>query len=225
MIKRFPVLFILLALVTSIAIAQNSNNTMQKKNLVIDKPTVTNNTVPENALADGNYIEADIMANVFGTGSADINPIAYDPYSNTIAFVHRADGSYGTGSGELWYDISTDVGATWTRVASINSAATQQLSRYPSMCISNSTKGDINSTTAAYAWPELLPGASSFGWLGWGVDQPVGAGATFSTIIEDVSDFSTEEPIWADDNSNWVFWTTRSLSLNAAVTLLKRRIL
>lgn len=223
MIKRFPVLLIAFAMFGMLAFAQNSKvENMQGKTLVVDKPTTQNTVVPDRVAADGNYVEVDVMGNVFGTGSGDINPIAYDPYSNTIALIHRADPSYTTlGTGELWYNMSTDGGVTWTRVASINGAATQQLGRYPSMCISNSSKGDINSTTAVFAWPELLPGATNFGWLGWGVDQPVGAGATFSDIIVSTADYSTEEPVWADDNSDWVFWTARSLAVNAAVTLFR----
>ncbi|HMR47576.1 MAG TPA: hypothetical protein PKC85_12320, partial [Bacteroidia bacterium] len=41
--------------------------------------------------------------------------LIYNPAINTIAFIHRGNpsGGVGTSSGDLFWDISTDGGATW----------------------------------------------------------------------------------------------------------------
>jgi len=221
MAKRFATTLLVLFIVPAIVFAQDAQ--VKVKPLIMDEPTSvnTNDPIPESTTADGNYIEVDLMANAFGTGSGDVNPLAFDPYSGTLALFHRGHSSYALGSGDLWYNISTDGGVTWSRVASINGAASQQIGRYPSMAISNPTKGDINTTTGVFAWPELQPGGASFGWVGYGVDQPLGAGFTLSGIIQGVNDFSSEAPCWASDNSAWVYWTERSLAVNAAVTFFR----
>jgi hypothetical protein len=217
--RRFVTTLLVLFVIPAIAFSQNKQ--VKGKHLIFDQPTVTKTTsiIPESVTADGDYIFVDLMGNVFGFGSGDINPLAFDPYSGTLALIHRGDPSYATSSGELWYNISQDAGANWTRVASINGGASQQFGRYPSMAISNPTKGDINSTTGAFSWPELNP--TTFGWVGYGVDQPLGAGFTFAGIIQGANDFSSEAPTWASDNSPWVYWSERSLNLNAAVTFFR----
>jgi hypothetical protein len=211
MAKRIATILIVSFLVPMLVFAQNSQ--LKVKQHVMDQNTTeVRRPIPERAAADGDYIEIDLMANAFGTGSASINPLAFDPYSGTIAMLHRGQSSYATSSGELWYNISTDGGTTWTRVASINAAATTQLGRYPSMAINNYMQGDINDATAVFSWPELNP--STFGFLGYGVDQPLGAGATFANIIQGTNDYSSDAPTFASDTSPWVYWQTRSLNAN-----------
>ena len=213
MIKHLSV-FILMALCIPLMVNAQSKpfQNLHKKALIFDVPTQTHhtNTVTPNNPADGDYILVDTMANAFGTGSSSINPLAYNQSTNTVAIVHRASTAYGTGSGELWYNISTDDGATWMRVASVNSGAFQQSARYPSMAISNSSFG----TNAVFAWPELNnDNPDGWGFIGYGADVPIGAGAPYADITQIVvtSSYGSDAPNWASDNSDWVFWMTGAL--------------
>jgi hypothetical protein len=212
MAKNIATILLVLFLIPMLTFAQDSQ--LKVKPRIIDEITTqTSGQIPEHAAADGDYILVDLMPNVFGTGSASINPLAFDPYSGVIAIVHRGDLSYATSSGELFYNISVDGGTTWTRVASINIGAPTQTARYPSMAINNYMKGDINSTTALFSWPEIVPGAT-WGHHGYGVDQPLGAASTFAAILQGVNDYSSDAPAWASDDSPWVFWQIRSLNAN-----------
>jgi hypothetical protein len=158
---------------------------------------IPNSPPPENA---ENYVVVDIMANAFGPASTPLNPLAYDPYSDIVAIVHRGHSSYGA-SGQLWYNYSTNRGLSWSpRIGPVRDGA----ARYPSMAISNAVGGVIDWTTAAFAWPELTP--STFGYLGYGADQPVGAGASFNAIIMGPSAYSSHVPVWTTDGSRWIFW-------------------
>lgn len=208
MFMKIATIFVVLTLVLGVSFAQQTE-VMRKAPIIVNEPEVTytpTTSAVERIQLDG-YILVDSMANAFGPAIGTINPFAYDPYADVVAFVHRGHSAYAQGSGELWYNISTDKGVTWTRVpTSINGANSQFLGRYPSMAISNPTQGGINATTAVFAWPELLPGATGFGWVGYGVDQPIGAGSTFSAIIEGQSTFSSQTPCWASDNSNWFYF-------------------
>ena len=166
MSKLFATIFLTIVICSAIVLGQDGQ--LRTKPLILDEPTLEKNytPVPENRVADGNYVEVTLMANAFGTGSASINPLAFDPYSNTVAILHRGHTSYATGSGEVWYHISEDLGLTWTRVAAINGAATQKFGRYPSMAINNYTKGTIDETTGIFTWAELQATGADFGWSG-----------------------------------------------------------
>jgi len=207
MFMKITTIFVVLTLVLGVSFAQQTE-VLKKAPVIVNEPEVTyiptTNKV-ERVQLDG-YILVDSMANAFGPAISTLNPLAYDPYADVVAFVHRGQSAYAQGSGELWYNISTDKGLTWNRVpTSINGANSQFLGRYPSMAISNPTKGGILDATAAFSWPELLSGAS-FGYLGYGVDQPVGSGSTFSAFLTDEGEYSSQVPNWASDNSNWVYW-------------------
>ncbi len=225
MIKKISTLFFLSILLVGVSMGQ-SKRIAKEKPLVANEPnSVTTNYTGVVGSTDGvsqeNYMLVDHMANAFGPGSFSINPLAYDPYSDVVAIIHRAATDYGSGSGEVWYNISTDRGATWTRVAAINSGAAQQIARYPSMAISNPDKGDISMTTAAFSWAELDGGTGTFGWIGYGADQPVGAGTPFSDIIEDADRvYSSDAPTFTDDQSSWIYWYSRN-TVDAALTFFR----
>ncbi len=76
------------------------------------------------------------MSNSFGPASPTLNPVDFDPVSGVAAVVHRGDANtYAQGSGELWWNYSTDMGMTWVRsTTSVQDQFTSQIAaRYPSM--------------------------------------------------------------------------------------------
>ncbi len=156
------------------------------------------------------WIAVDTMQNAFGPASRGIKPIAYDSATNIVALIHRAATSYGQSSGELWYNISRDAGATWRRVGALNSGV-ELLSRYPSCAISNPTNSSDTSTVLfVYAAPQLLAGGAAFGRIMYGVDFPIGANAAlaFQSQQPDES-FWSNVNIWTANASpvvNWVIY-------------------
>lgn len=156
------------------------------------------------------WIAVDTMQNAFGPASRGIKPIAYDSATNIVALIHRAATSYGQSSGELWYNISRDGGATWRRVGALNSGV-ELLSRYPSCAISNPTNSSDTSTVLfVYAAPQLLAGGTAFGRIMYGVDYPIGANAAlaFQSQQPDES-FWSNVNIWTANASpvvNWVIY-------------------
>jgi len=203
---------LLLVLLPVLVFAGQGNRDIVKKapiNVTEPMPSAHPNFVITNTTADGNYIPVDTMANAFGPAIGQLNPLAFDPYSGTVAFVHRGKSTYAAGSGELWYNYSTDFGVTWKRVpAGINTSAPQIYARYPSMAISNGTKGNLSATTALFSWPELTSSGSGFQQLGYGADQPLAAGACASFIDPGTPNAYTSAAVcWASDNSNWMYWT------------------
>ena len=216
MFKRLSILALILFALPVLVFAQNKKQVMKKAPVIMEEPVSGSGNVTEyfyggSDLTAGpnaaTWIAVDTSANAFGGAIGALNPVAYDPSANVVAVVHRGKTTYALGSGELWYNISTDKGATWTRVpAGINAASSQRAGRYPSMAISNPTGGALSTTTALFSWPELNPAA--FGWIGYGADQPVGAGTTFAGIFEGANDYSSQVPCWASDNSGWLFWAS-----------------
>lgn len=218
MIKKLSTL-IVLVLVFSVAVMPQN----KKKNYIPKAPVVMEETgrVQVTPTSTGNlpaatFVAVDTMANAFGPAIGALNPLAYDPWSNVGALIHRGASTYALGSGQMWYNITTDKGVSWTKVAGINTAPIA--GRYPSMAISNPTKGDISATTGVFSWPELNP--SAFGWIGYGADQPLGAGTTFSDTIQSPPNYSSQVPCWASDNSPWVFWASDNQD-DAAITLFR----
>lgn len=200
MIKNLSIFLFVLLFIPMVLQAQNKN-AVPKAPVVMDIQEKAH-TSTANSVAAANYVVVDSMANAFGPAISAINPFAYDPWANVAAFVHRGHSSYAAGSGQLWYNISTDMGVTWSRVGPVNTAPIA--ARYPSMAISNPTKGTLDATTGLFSWPELNPGA--FGNVGYGADQPLGAGTTFADTI--VGNYSSQVPSWTSDNSAWVFWSS-----------------
>ncbi|MCE1190049.1 MAG: T9SS type A sorting domain-containing protein [Ignavibacteria bacterium] len=153
-----------------------------------------------------NWVLVDTMPNLLGSASFGIHPIAYDPYSKTIAVIHRNRGQVG-GSGALYYNYSTDNGATWKRVTpAVNNAQQSSLTaRYPSMTISNgersATPGDA---IGAFAYPVL---ASSFDYCGFAFDQ-IGGGSPSGSVMDHDGAYSSSAPVWASDklHSTTILW-------------------
>jgi hypothetical protein len=213
--KKFTFL-LLLVMVPVLVFAQTAKRTaIHKAPVVVNDQmgTLKANFHPGKTLADGNYIAVDTSNSGLGPSIATLNPLAYDPYSGTACYFHRnLTLTYGAGhtSGQLWYNISTDFGVTWTRVAGgVNTTNSQTSGRYPSMCLSNPTKDHtINGTIAAFSWPELTA-AGAFGWVGYAADQPAGAGSPSAFLDQGTADiqYSSQTTDWASDNTPDIFWT------------------
>lgn len=212
--NKIVTLVLLILILPVMAFGQNRKNTKHIPKAPVvgsltEKSTMSTTAFsPESMLPDGNYVLVDSMANAFGPASGPLNPMAFDPYSGTIAFVHRGAAGYATGSGEIWYNVSTDFGLTWQRVAqAVNSQSTNKAGRYPSMWISNPTKGNLDATTALFSFPNLSPTTATFGWLTYGADFPAGSGTTISSDDQGSPDqFSSQIPCWSSDVTGTMFW-------------------
>jgi len=151
-----------------------------------------------------NYVAVDTMSNSFGPATPTINPLCVDPYSNILAVVHRGNANtYALGSGELWWNYSTDMGATWPRSTTSvqNSTTSQILARYPSMTIFNPTGATaLDSLWGAFSWPELL---TSFAYLGYGVTIGMET-AAFAEIDFDLPPYGSNVPTFSDDT--YIYW-------------------
>lgn len=209
MLKRSLFLLAMLGLLVSVQ-AQNAKYEIAKKAPLMEEITTTQ---PVNGFIGGistpalnGWVAIDTMQNAYGPAISALNPLAYDPGSNVVAMVHRGRTTYAAGSGEMWYNISTDKGQTWTRVqGGINAAAPAKNGRYPAMAISNPTNGPIAGTTGLFTWAELVSG--SFGGVGFGADQPLGAGGGAS-FIDAGRLYSSQVPSWASANSPWMYWVS-----------------
>jgi hypothetical protein len=146
------------------------------------------------------YVVVDSIHNAYSAAIANLNPLAYDPHSEVLGFVHRGHSSYGSGE-QLWYNYSTDKGCTWQRVGPIRNSGS---ARYPSMVISNPEMGDIDKTKALFTWSELPYPYSS----GYGGDIPVGGGNFVSSIIPGNYNFTSAS--WGSDSTPYMFWVNES---------------
>jgi hypothetical protein len=152
------------------------------------------------------WVAVDLMGNAFGPASTRVRPIVYDPATNVLAVMHRGDASYATGSGQLWYNISFDGGATWRRVGELNGGAPIDC-RYPNAAISNPANStDTNQCLFVYAAPNLQ-NAGGWGLYTYGVDFPLGGGAG-SGIVDtyNMGDNSAAASIWSPAGSSWIVW-------------------
>lgn len=91
-----------------------------------------------NTEAVGTPVLAAKMWNVYGTIGTSTNAIDYDPIANTLAIVHRGDRANNTGSGFIWYVVSTDLGENFFDVGNFSFDG-YTFGRYPNMMISNPT--------------------------------------------------------------------------------------
>jgi len=179
----------------------------------------------------------DSCPNVYGQGNANSFNMSYDEDLDAMVILHRgmstAQGGYSPGSGYLWYNLSTDGGATWPRFGDLNGGVTTGL-RYPSVFIANPQKSsDIHNALLVYAAPNLEV-ASSFGGMTYGVDFPLGGGA--AVAFNDLADssLSTGFAIWQDglntvwavdaggntaypDGSIWRWYTADFVTLESSV--------
>ncbi len=155
-----------------------------------------------------NWVLVDSMANAFGPANDNITPISFDPTSGVVALIHRGHTSYASGSGQLWYNYSTDGGATWIRVSELN-GGTPTNTRYPSAALWNALSspnpGDM---LFVYSAPALHPSGSGFGGITYGFDL-FGAGGPSATLdYGSDSTYTSSSTIWTVPNSPWVFWAT-----------------
>jgi len=211
MVKNIISLFTLLAVVSSMTFSAGSKflitNKPKKAAIEIPSTSVINpsgtrkSSPSQDSPFDLTWVLMDSMPNVYGTSSADINPLAYDPWCNAIAMIHRGAINYdppNPTTGSLWYGKSTDEFATWQRVAKLN-ADVDQYGRYPSSAISNpGHSSDPSSTIYEYSFPHLT-GGTAFGTLGYGLD-PFGAGTPFTTLYLGSGDYLANTWITASDD-------------------------
>lgn len=125
------------------------------------------------------YTLIDSMANGFGPGNINVNPIAYDPYSNSVVIVHRGR----TVSGQILYAYSTNGGTTWSnKVGPMQGGlAGNTNGRYPSIALHNPSKAaDKDSVLVQVVFPLLVGGA--FGGMIYSTDPGVGAGSPLASI-------------------------------------------
>ncbi|GJQ63384.1 MAG: hypothetical protein SCALA702_24370 [Melioribacteraceae bacterium] len=176
---------------------------------------------------EANYMPVDLMPNVYGPAIGALNPAAYDPATGTAMIVHRGDISYAAGSGELWYNYSTDNGVTWNRSAtSVNGINSQILGRYPSAAILNPTgSSNIADVMGVFAWPELNADPVQFQHIGFagdlGLDGVDFAGITNNGSPTSTPFYSSQVPVWnhIDFNSNgYVMWAADNQD-NAGITI------
>ncbi len=166
------------------------------------------------------WVAADTMGNTYGPAIGALNPMAFDPWTNAVMLFHRGKASYGT-TGQVFYNYSTDNGATWTRVTPPVNGSVAQAARYPSMTFNNPTKGSaLTSSLLGFAWPELVGGA--FGGVGAGADESIGAGSTVAVIDAGVAPrlYSSQVPTFASDNTSLVLWASDN-SGDASIKLWK----
>lgn len=226
--KLFTVLWVAL-LATAVLMAQDA----QKKPIITDIPGNAIESVSAKGyngpapVTAANYVEVDLMPNVYGPAIGVINPAAYDPASNTNVIVYRGNTAFAAGSGELWYSYSTDKGATWTRSAnSINGLNSQILSRYPSAALINAgSSTNMEDLIAVFAWPELDATAGGFQHVGYGADQGID-GPDFAAITDDGATtstplYSSQVPIFThvgSDGTGYIFWASDNQD-NADITI------
>ncbi|MBI4535290.1 MAG: T9SS type A sorting domain-containing protein [Ignavibacteriae bacterium] len=165
------------------------------------------------------WIAVDTMGNAFGPASRGVKPIAYDSATGIVGIVYRGATTYAAGTGELWYSISHG-GTSWRRVGPLNSG-TPNLLRYPSGAISNPTNSsDTSNVLFLFAAPLLLPSATAFGFMAYGVDFPIGTGVGVGFVVDPDSNFWSNAQLWTTHGGpeiNWAAYryvTTTALPAN-----------
>jgi hypothetical protein len=144
------------------------------------------------------WVLVDTMENSLSAASSVLNPIAYDNFSQALILVHRGANTYAQSSGEIWYNLSTDQGISWQRVAPVNSSLNLS-ARYPSCAISNPNLGGLPESKAVFTWTHV--NTPVYYGAGYGVDNPIGSGS----IISDYdSTFLSIPVIWTE--ADWIFW-------------------
>lgn len=212
MIKRLSVLFFAIAFVFT-AVAQE----IVKQKAPLKMNEGSDYSAPllngESPVTAASYVAVDTMANAFGPASNTLNPVAFDPTANVLAVVHRGYSSYAVGSGEIWWNTSTDFGATWERsLTSVqNGTVATNLGRYPSMTIANFTNSsNMADLLGAFTWPELNP--SAFGFIGYGVSEGMMESA-FAGIDQGPPAYGSNVPTFADDQ--YIYWYSDNQGDNA----------
>ncbi|MDR3666797.1 MAG: T9SS type A sorting domain-containing protein [Ignavibacteriaceae bacterium] len=219
--NRIVLLSLHMLLLVSVLVSAQPSGIKHMAPSILDESTASqnNNYTPYNSPLDGNYIPVDTMTNAYSFSQSGMTPIYFDPYSGVLTIVHRGwEGYYAASSGQIWYNISTDYGITWKRVPNgINTNISQQSGRYPNMTIANPTKGNISSTIAFFAWPEL--NGPNFSFLGYAIDHPAGKGSP-SAYLNSKGGFSSRTMVWSDDVSPIYFWTN-TFTTSAALEVFR----
>jgi hypothetical protein len=229
MIKKATTLLAAFALFAGVAFGAG----LTKKGAAIDngaageKSAVTSTVKGPMKTGALTWVSVDEVQNVYGQASTGVEPLAYDPKTGAHIFIHRGRTTYAAGSGQLWYNLSTDNGATWTRVSELM-AGLANTGRYPSATISNPT-GSSTLTDALLVWvaPNLNIGGS-FAGMYYGVDPGLGVGAPVS--FEDTNPDSSlgssgmiaassagPEVVWAMDDQNgglYAWYTSDFVTVN-----------
>ncbi|MFH0733571.1 MAG: T9SS type A sorting domain-containing protein [bacterium] len=207
MFKKYVTLVLVIALMPMLLFAQEKQ---KKAPVKFDQGTAIENVnsnlqhvTPQTAQQ---YIYVDVMGNCYGPAIGALNPVAFDPYANVISVVHRGTAALG-GTGTIWWNNSYDGGATYTQsTTSVQNGMAPNNGRYPSMCLSNPTKGtDVASVSGVFSWPQLVGGA--FGGIGYGVATDLMT-SDFSAEVTGDPLYSSQVPCWADDMSAYVFWVS-----------------
>ena len=213
MFQKTTTLFVAILFGLSLTFAQDLHK--QKAPIKFNEPVQTNYSLPvggDSPVTAANYVAVDTMANAFGPCINTLNPLAFDPIANVLAVVHRGKSTYALSSGEIWWNVSTDYGASWVRASQSvqNSSVANNAGRYPSMTIFNPS-GSANQADliGAFTWPNLDPAA--FGWLGYGASE----GLDLSSLaVLDVG-----PPLWSTNITpfsagDWVYWTAENQNDN-----------
>ncbi len=153
------------------------------------------------------WVAVDSTANALGQANSAITPISYASGPNALVVLHRGAAPYAAASGQLWYNISYDAGATWRRVGELNGGAPLDC-RYPSGAISNPAgNNDTSQCLFVYAAPNLQ-NAGGFGQITYGVDFPLGGGAGSGTVDAGTNNYTSSTTIWTQPSSPWIIWAT-----------------
>jgi hypothetical protein len=119
------------------------------------------------------WLLVDSTVNAYSMAGSRLKPLAYEPIANVMAVVHRAHMGYGAGSGQIWYNGSTNGGAMWTRVGELN-AGLPYNSRSP-ICTLYNPSGSSNPGDVIFVWAASQLTGGTWGNLIFGFDQ-FGAG-------------------------------------------------
>ncbi len=175
--------------------AQELTITKNPHTALKNKINVTNRVKVEKSQlkggVDGTFAGCDntlgSSANSFTSINGSRTNLWADPTLNTVMFVHRANpaGGVGASSGEYYFDISKDGGATWTNdVGPIYSnAANDFRGRYPQAVLYNPS-GNTNPDNASVgAFGAVTDGANWVGYIyGHGSCGPT-LNAAFDTAV------------------------------------------
>ncbi len=165
-----------------------------------------NPSSPNSAL---NWVLVDSMPNAFGPANDNITPLSFDPGTDVLGVIYRGNAAFSAGSGELWYSISHDGGATWRRVSALN-AGTPLYLRYPSCAIANPT-GGTDTSDVLFVWSAPgLPGGV-FGGITYGVD-PIGTGTPFAVVANLDSTLASSSAIWTSPAAPDIYWVSSRLA-------------
>lgn len=209
----------------------------QRPPVMADEPKVSrsitkNADSPRSLQANAiTWTVVDTMENAYGVLNL-VKPMAYDPGTNAVVFVHRAlstaSGGYGAISGELWFNMSTNNGASWVRQIALNDgiSLSDRLARYPSGAIWNPTNSsNLSDAVLVFSAPNLLVGASGFGRIVYGNGGFLNAPSPFAIVDAGNLQYSASTGLWTGGGSigvptpPGVYWTAYTAGSTDSITL------